>query len=87
MSENEIKPEIITIKITAKAELIYQVLSHLQEQYPHESMSVSKMLKNMHDPDYHVFCTIRLPTKTLNVKEKLELEKDSEGLPLEEGVG
>ena len=77
MSKNQTKSEkeeLITVKVTAKAELIYQVLGHLQEHYPPESMSVSKMLKNMHDPDYHVFCIIRLPTK------------NSEGLPLQERV-
>jgi len=78
------KEELITVKVTAKAEQIYEFYSQLQTIYPPESMSISKLLKNMHDPNYHAFCTIRLPA--LNIKKKAELE-DSDGIPVEEEEG
>lgn len=79
----------LIVKCMGKKEWIEQFCSYIARMFPPERIAFSPIFRSdKKKANYEYFCYINVIHKpTPNLKKKVELEKDSEGIPLEEEEG
>ena len=86
-TNTELFRDRLIVKCMGKKEWIEHFCSYIYRLFPPEKITFSQILKDKHRDQYFCFVNILYDKPTLNLKKKTELEKDNEGIPLEEGVG
>ena len=82
--ENQRKAEVTYKIIALSIKKVENSLVLLRTFHKDNEIIVSPIMKNRGDSGFHCFVNV-LPNPP-NPKKKVELERDSEGLPLDEGV-